>query len=102
MVLSRLRGRDLGAGEATMEIAMKKLVVLTGLLAVGLFSASGAYAHDHSSGGFKLTVNVNGNDNGNHNRGNQSANGAGSGYGNSTTIIQQNSGLNQNAGGGGY
>jgi hypothetical protein len=47
MVLSRLRGGDLGAGEATMEIAMKKLLaLLTTVSAVGLYTAS-AYAGDN-------------------------------------------------------
>jgi hypothetical protein len=77
-------GGDLGAGEVNMEIAMKKLVVLTAL-AVGICSASGAYAHEHheSKSGVKITVVVAGNDNGNHNSHNQ---GVIAGNGNNTYV----------------
>ena len=69
---------------------MKKLlIVLTALVAVGFYTASGAYAHHRSSGGTKVT-NI-GSFNGNF-TGNQSNSGNGNGIGN----VESNTNINNN------
>jgi hypothetical protein len=70
-----------------MEIAMKKLVVLTALLAVGMFTASGAFAHEHKSGSVRVSISA-GNGNGDHNK-NTSGVIIG-GIGNGDNVVQQN------------
>jgi hypothetical protein len=93
VVLLRRRG-DLDAGEANTEIAMKKLLIaLTAVLAVGLYTASGAYAH-HERGGTKISSSFNGN----FNNGSGNGNGNG-GYGNVTVVPTQNNNSPGNAGG---
>jgi hypothetical protein len=66
-----------------MEIAMKKLVVLTALLAVGLFTASGADARENRGNSIKVHISG-GIGNVNHNRNNNGV--ISGGIGNSNVV----------------